>query len=53
MAHAVQKVVERCEVAKENGGIMGKKLFIHKLFSLDTTFIVVNNLSRDRLKHIF
>ena len=26
MAHAVQKVVERCEVAKENGGIMGKKL---------------------------
>merc|ERR1719273_2474954 len=22
MAHAVQKVVERCEVAKENGGIM-------------------------------
>ena len=28
MAHAVQKVVQRCEVAKENGGIMGKKLFI-------------------------
>ena len=38
MAHAVQKVVERCEVAKENGGIMGKKLFIH-LVSLTFFFI--------------
>ena len=24
MAHAVQKVVERCEAAEENGGLMGK-----------------------------
>ena len=24
MAHAVQKVVERCEAAEENGGLMGE-----------------------------
>ena len=26
MAHAVQKVVQRCEDCEENGGSMGKKL---------------------------
>ena len=31
MAHAVQKVVERCEAAEENGGLMGEN-FLNQLF---------------------
>ena len=43
MAHSVQRVVERCEVAKENGGIMGKKVKFFLFFREIGIFLESSN----------
>jgi hypothetical protein len=40
MAHAVQKVVGRCEVAKENGGRVGKEKYISKKIQLKSSSLL-------------